>query len=63
VVLDGNPKQYGLWDFLDTAVFPTEDGEGDFFGQLDQEFEYEDDDADDDGLDDDIDDDFDLIGV
>jgi len=65
--VNGESKQYGLWDFLDSTVFPSEDGEGDFFGQLDQEFEYdetdvdEDDyDADDDGIPDDIDDDFDL---
>lgn len=58
--IDGAPRQYGLWDFLDTAVFPTEEGEDDFFGRLDTEFEYSDDDADDDGIVDDLDDDFDL---
>lgn len=61
-ILNGEPREYGLWDFLDTAVFPTEESEGEFFGQLDQEFdvEDEDDDADDDGLIDEVDEDFDL---
>ena len=58
--LDGQPKEYGLWDFLDTAVFPTEEGEEAFLGRLDTEFEWTDDDADDDGVPDDEDDDFDL---
>jgi hypothetical protein len=58
--LDGTPKEYGLWDFLDTVVFPDEGDEGEFFGVLDDEFEWSDDDADDDGVSDEEDEDFDL---
>jgi hypothetical protein len=58
--MDGESKEYDLWRFLDTAAFPTEEGEDEFFGELDPYFDYVDEDADDDGVPDDVDTDFDL---